>query len=134
MRVGTDAALRRDRAGTPVDDFSQQVQEVIPYFRSGSSASSGDTFLPSLDEAARLLSTAQKDEPSDLVGSSIPAQLSGTPRTLPSRIQQIVDITGATEIIVQDMVAEDDLRNRSREIIAGAINHVNPTSMEPTQS
>lgn len=88
----------------------------------------GNTFLPTLTEAEHELPAAKKAESSDVAGARIPSQLSGTPRTLRDRIQRVVDATGATEIVVQDMLVEPGLRRRSREIVAAAISEVDGPS------
>ncbi|MEV0685257.1 MsnO8 family LLM class oxidoreductase [Nocardia sp. NPDC050378] len=229
-----DAALRRDRGSRPVDDFAQQVQEILAYYHnafdaghpfasldltggvdsipevwvlgsSGNSAQLAGTlglgyvfagfinpgtapaamnahrqsfraspfgpadhrsilalnivaaddegsahrltwparllwqslssgrpiFLRTVAEADAGLGPAPKAQGSTFDGSTIPQQISGTVETLRSQLQQIVNVTGATEIMVQDMLIEPDVRSRSRKLIAEAVSGVEVPAQIP---
>ncbi|MGA9520469.1 MAG: MsnO8 family LLM class oxidoreductase [Myxococcaceae bacterium] len=84
-------------------------------------SSGQEAITPTLAEAEATLSPALKDESSRFEGSTIPRQLSGTVQTLRSQLEGIVRLTGATEIMVQDMLVDHELRSRSRERVAEAI-------------
>lgn len=84
----------------------------------------GETFVPTLAQAAELLSPVVKQQPSHFDGSTIPAQLSGTVESLREQLSRIVELTGATEIMVQDMLVDSAERSRSRELIAAAIKQI----------
>lgn len=75
-------------------------------------------------EAEAELPPEVKNQPSTFDGVTIPSQLSGTAATLQEQLEKLVDVTGATEIMVQDMLIDPDLRSRSRELIAEAISGV----------
>lgn len=79
---------------------------------------------PTLAEAEAELPPEVKNQPSTFDGVTIPSQLSGTAATLREQLEKLVDVTGATEIMVQDMLIDPDLRSRSRELIAEAISGV----------
>ena len=79
---------------------------------------------PTLTQAQQELPAASKQQPSTFDGSVIPAQLSGTAATLKAQLEQIVEATGATEIMVQDLLIDPELRSRSRELIAEAISGI----------
>ncbi|QGU06901.1 Limonene 1,2-monooxygenase [Corynebacterium occultum] len=80
-----------------------------------------EIFVPTLAQAAKLLSPVAKQQPSHFDGSTIPAQLSGTVESLREQLSRIVELTGATEIMVQDMLVDGAERSRSRELIAAAV-------------
>lgn len=70
--------------------------------------------------ADEQLPDAEKARPSSLDGATIPQQLSGTASSLRDQLTELVRLTGATELMVQDMLVDPELRRRSREIIAEA--------------
>lgn len=80
-----------------------------------------EKFIPTLDQATQVLSQVAKDQPSHFDGTIIPRQLSGTVDTLRAQLADIVELTGATEIMIQDMLVDNAERTRSRELIAQAI-------------
>jgi len=45
-------------------------------------------------------------------------RFSGTAETLKAQLEPLIRESGATEIIVQDMLTDPDLRRRSRELVA----------------
>lgn len=52
--------------------------------------------------------------------------------TLREQLEQLVEATGATEIMVQDMLVDSELRSRSRELIAEAISTIELPVDSPT--
>ncbi|MGO1950798.1 MAG: MsnO8 family LLM class oxidoreductase [Mycobacteriaceae bacterium] len=87
-----------------------------------------DPHVPTLAEAESQLPLTGKMLSSTFDGTTIPEQLAGTAESLRQQLQDIVDRTGATEIMVQDMLVDHDERSRSREIIAEAVAGVNATA------
>ncbi|MEE6283215.1 MsnO8 family LLM class oxidoreductase [Georgenia sp. MJ170] len=77
-------------------------------------------------EAEAALTPVMKALPSSFDGVTIPRQLAGTAATLRSQLEQLVQLTGATEIMVQDMLVDPERRTRSRELIAEAVAAIAP--------
>jgi len=77
-----------------------------------------DRPIPTLAQADGELDAAQKAQSSTIRGDLIPSQISGTPETLRAQLEPLVRSTGATEIMVQEMLTDPELRSRSRELIA----------------
>lgn len=80
-----------------------------------------EKFVPTLNQAEQVLSPVAKDQPSHFDGTTIPRQLAGTVDTLRTQLAGIVELTGATELMIQDILVDDTERTRSRELIAQAI-------------
>ncbi|MCG2621240.1 MsnO8 family LLM class oxidoreductase [Arthrobacter sp. I2-34] len=79
---------------------------------------------PTLAQAEAELPLDAKQQSSTFDGKTIPAQISGSPDTLKTQLEKLVEATGATEIMIQDMLIDPDLRSRSRALIAEAITRV----------
>ncbi len=80
-----------------------------------------DRPIPTLRQAESELGVAEKTAPSTVEGLTIPSHISGTPETLRQQLEPLVRASGATEIIVQDMISDRDLQQRSRELISQAL-------------
>jgi alkanesulfonate monooxygenase SsuD/methylene tetrahydromethanopterin reductase-like flavin-dependent oxidoreductase (luciferase family) len=65
---------------------------------------------PTQDEAAAELSDAQKQEPATVVNGVIPRLIAGSPRTVASQLDYLIETTGADEIMIMDAVSEFDQR------------------------
>ncbi|MEU7815940.1 MsnO8 family LLM class oxidoreductase [Pseudonocardia sp. NPDC049154] len=77
--------------------------------------------VPTLAQATAELDALQKAQPSTVRDGVVPPQVSGTPESLRAQLEPLVRETGATEIMVQDMLTDPDLRSRSRELVAEAL-------------
>ncbi|TSD40554.1 MsnO8 family LLM class oxidoreductase [Rhodococcus sp. KBS0724] len=77
--------------------------------------------IPTLAQAERELSDDDKHRPSTIQNGLIPAQISGTVESLREQLQPLIRSTGATEIMVHDMVTDLELRSRSRQLVAQAL-------------
>jgi luciferase family oxidoreductase group 1 len=81
------------------------------------------TTTPTQDEAAAELTDAQKDEPTTIVDGVAPRLIAGSPRTVATQIERIVEATRTDEIMVLDAASEFDQRQSVHELlvdIAGA--------------
>ncbi|KPI30286.1 hypothetical protein OK074_6723 [Actinobacteria bacterium OK074] len=89
--------------------------------------------VPSIDEASRTLTTAQKDEPSRIVNGRWPRQVAGRPETVRDQLLQMIEQTGATEVMLQSISPDQEARRYSRALIADALGvrpEVGPTAFE----
>ncbi|GAA1873729.1 LLM class flavin-dependent oxidoreductase [Pseudonocardia ailaonensis] len=85
-----------------------------------------DRPIPTLEQARAELDRLERARPSAIEGGVVPAQVSGTTTSLREQLQPLVTETGATEIIVHDMLTDIDLRRRSRELVADALGALVP--------
>ncbi|MFC0531485.1 MsnO8 family LLM class oxidoreductase [Phytohabitans kaempferiae] len=83
-----------------------------------------DRPIPTLEQARAELSTSAKAQPSTIVDGVIPPQISGTPATLRPQLEPVIRESGATEVMVQDMLTDSAARTRSRQIIAQALHAI----------
>jgi luciferase family oxidoreductase group 1 len=77
-----------------------------------------DRPVPTLEQARTELSASAKAQPSTIAGGVIPPQISGTAATLRAQLEPVIRESGATEIMVQDMLTDSAARTRSRQIVA----------------
>jgi len=83
--------------------------------------------LPTMAETEKELSSRLKDEPSVIVDGQWPRQLGGSPATVRSQLAIMAEVSGADEIMVQDMLPDPEIRARSRELLAQSIGITTPT-------
>ncbi|MFI5756746.1 LLM class flavin-dependent oxidoreductase [Streptomyces sp. NPDC051569] len=76
---------------------------------------------PRPDEAGRMLSAAAKNEPTTIVNGRLPRQLTGTPATVRAQLEQMAELTGATEIMIHDILPDQEARLHSHALLAGAL-------------
>lgn len=74
--------------------------------------------VPTIEEAERILTPAQRDEPSRIVDGRWPQQLAGSPSTLRSQLLQLIEHSGATELMLQSIFPDQEARRRSHALIA----------------
>lgn len=77
--------------------------------------------IPTIEQAARELSAAQKAAPSTVSGMTIPPQIAGTPESLRQQLEPLVRAAGATEVITQDMISDRNQQRHSRQLVARAL-------------
>ncbi|MER5436806.1 hypothetical protein [Streptomyces sp. NPDC002588] len=77
--------------------------------------------IVSVDEASRMLTTAQKDEPSRIVGGRWPRQVAGSPETVRDQLLQMIEQTGATEVMLQSISPDPEARRHSHALVAEAL-------------
>jgi luciferase family oxidoreductase group 1 len=81
----------------------------------------GRIVVPSVDEAASMLTTAQREAPSRIAGGQWPQQLAGSPNTIRSQLEQMIEQTGATEIMLQSIHPDQEARRYSHALVAEAL-------------
>ncbi|MCX4641738.1 LLM class flavin-dependent oxidoreductase [Streptomyces sp. NBC_01446] len=77
--------------------------------------------VPTVEEAARELTQAQKDAPTVITDGRWPLQLAGSPGTVRDQLEQMTKAAGVDEVMVQDMVADPATRAHSRTLLAQAL-------------
>ncbi|MFE3144441.1 LLM class flavin-dependent oxidoreductase [Streptomyces scopuliridis] len=76
---------------------------------------------PSVAEAERELSRAEKDAPTVIVDGRWPRFLAGSPDTVREHLEHMAAVTGAGELMVQDVIPDPDDRAKSRALLARAL-------------
>ncbi|GGJ64667.1 MsnO8 family LLM class oxidoreductase [Streptomyces brasiliensis] len=104
----TDAEARR--LTWPFRAFRQQLGRV------GFAAAA-----PRLSEAERMLTEAQKEEPTVIVDGRWPLQLAGSPSTVRDELEKMISASGASEIMIHDLLIEQDARLHSHALLAEAL-------------
>ncbi len=83
-----------------------------------------DRPMPTLTQAWSELGTEEKNRTSRIEGGIIPGQMSGTVESLRQQITPLVHELGVDEIVLQDMIVDVELRQRSRVLIAEALSEI----------
>ncbi len=78
----------------------------------------GGAMVPSVEEAEREMSADERAEPTKIVGGRWPRFVAGGPERVKNTLLQMIDESGADELIVQDMIAAPRDRRRSHELLA----------------
>ncbi|WP_086769930.1 MsnO8 family LLM class oxidoreductase [Streptomyces bobili] len=78
--------------------------------------------VPTVEEAARELTQAQKDAPTVITDGRWPLQIAGSPQTVRDQLEQMTKAAGVEEVMVQDMVADPATRAHSRTLLAQVVN------------
>ncbi|SJN10779.1 Luciferase-like monooxygenase [Leucobacter sp. 7(1)] len=84
---------------------------------------SGDvsSLIPAADVAVRELTQAWRDQPTSIVDGQWPQFVAGSPSQVRATIEQMVEESGADEVMVQSMVPDPGERLRSHELLAEAL-------------
>ncbi|WP_255406208.1 MsnO8 family LLM class oxidoreductase [Novosphingobium sp. CF614] len=77
----------------------------------------GTTVFPTIEEAERMLSADQRDAPSVISGSYWPARLAGSPRTLRDQLSRMIELSGATEIMLQSINPDQEARRHTHALV-----------------
>ncbi|MFI1730426.1 MsnO8 family LLM class oxidoreductase [Streptomyces acidicola] len=77
--------------------------------------------VPTVDEAARELTPAEKDAPTVITDGRWPRQIAGSPTTVRDQLEQMAKATGVEEVMVQDIIADPGARAHSRALLAQAL-------------
>lgn len=80
-----------------------------------------DRPIPTLGQATAELSQHDKAQTSSIQESVIPPQVAGTVVSLGEQLEPLIRAVGVTEVMVQDMITDFELRGRSRELVAGVL-------------
>lgn len=83
--------------------------------------------VPTVDEAARELTQAEKDAPTVITDGHWPRQIAYSPSTVRDQLEQMAKATGVEEVMVQDIIAAPEARAHSRALLAKALD-VTPVS------
>lgn len=83
-------------------------------------AEAGTIMVPDIDDAAAEMTAAEKDEPTWIAGGRWPRFVAGSPDEVRDTIMQMVEESQADEVMIQDMIADPQLRRRSHELLARA--------------
>ena len=74
--------------------------------------------VPSADDAAREMTDAQKIEPTTIVDGQWPRFVAGGPDDVRATLEQMVQESGADELMVQDLIADPAARRHSQRLLA----------------
>jgi luciferase family oxidoreductase group 1 len=80
----------------------------------------GQAMVPTPEEALGEMSSIERDEPTTIVSGRWPRFIAGGPEDVRATLEQMVEESGADEVMVQDLIAEPATRRRSHELLAGA--------------
>ncbi|MCD4533107.1 MsnO8 family LLM class oxidoreductase [Nocardioides sp. cx-169] len=78
----------------------------------------GGATVPSADEAAGELTPAQQAEPTSITDGQWPRFVAGGPEDVRVTLEQMVEASGADELMIQDLIADPADRMRSHELLA----------------
>jgi luciferase family oxidoreductase group 1 len=77
-----------------------------------------NTMVPTADEAAKELSTTEKDEPTAVVAGRWPRFVAGDPEQVRATVEQMVAESQADEVMVQNLISDPRDRHRSHQLLA----------------
>ncbi|HJC28178.1 MAG TPA: MsnO8 family LLM class oxidoreductase [Candidatus Dietzia intestinipullorum] len=80
----------------------------------------GQVTVPAPDEVAHELSADERDEPTSIVDGRWPRFVAGGPDRVRATLEQMMDVSGADELMVQDLIADPEARRRSHALLAEA--------------
>lgn len=80
----------------------------------------GQVMVPGPDEAVRQMSAGERDEPTSIVEGRWPRFVAGGPSEVRATLEQMIDESGADELMVQDLIADPADRRRSHALLAEA--------------
>lgn len=111
VAVGETSADGLHLAGSPKGFYAR-------LHRAGRDA--GAVMVPAPDEAAAEMSRAEKDEPVTITGGRWPRFVAGSPAEVRATLEQMVEESGADELMIQDLIADPVARRRSHALLAEA--------------
>ena len=111
VAVGETSAEGLHLAGSPKGYYARLR-------RAGREA--GAVMVPTPEEAAREMSQTEKDEPVTIIGGQWPKFVAGSPDEVRATLEQMVEESGADELMIQDLIADPADRRRSHELLAQA--------------
>jgi|SRR5690625_269529 len=80
----------------------------------------GSVLVPTADEGAREMTQPQKDEPVTIVDGQWPRFVAGGPQDVRATLEQMLQESGADELMIQDLIADPAARHHSHELLAQA--------------
>ncbi|WP_279484646.1 LLM class flavin-dependent oxidoreductase [Actinomadura sp. GC306] len=78
----------------------------------------GSVMVPDPDEAAREMAPHEQDEPTTIVDGRWPRFVAGGPAEVRATLDQMVEESGADELMVQNLIADPAARRHSHELLA----------------
>lgn len=111
VAVGENNADGLHLAGSPKGFYARLS-------RAGRNA--GMVMVPSPEEAAREMTQAERDEPVTITDGQWPKFVAGGPDEVRATLEQMVEESGADELMIQDLIADPSTRRRSHELLAQA--------------
>lgn len=80
----------------------------------------GDVLVPTPDDAIREMTADERGEPTDIVDGRWPRFVAGGPDEVRVTLEQMIEESGADELMIQDLIADPAARRRSHELLADA--------------
>lgn len=80
----------------------------------------GAAYIPTVEEADRELGDAERAEPTRITGKRWPRFIAGSPEEVRATLDEMIEQSGADEVIVQNLIVNPEDRARSHERIARA--------------
>ena len=80
----------------------------------------GSVMVPLPADAEREMSAAEKEEPTWIADGRWPKFVAGGPESVRTTLEQMVEESGADELMIQDLIADPVARRRSHELLADA--------------
>lgn len=80
----------------------------------------GAATIPTADEGAQEMSAAEKNEPTSIIDGQWPRFVAGGPEQVRATIEQMVEESGADEVMIQDLIADPGTRRHSHALLAEA--------------
>lgn len=111
VAVGETSAEGLHLAGSPKGFYARLG-------RAGRDA--GAIMVPTPDEAAAEMSRTEKDEPVTITDGRWPRFVAGSPAEVRATLEQMVEESGADELMIQDLIADPADRRRSHALLAEA--------------
>ncbi|KIP52818.1 LLM class flavin-dependent oxidoreductase [Leucobacter komagatae] len=113
--------------GETADEAARLVSSPKAYY---ARVARGDfsTPVPAADDAVAELTVAERDQPTCIVDGVRPRLVAGSPAQVRATIEQMVEETGADEVMVQSMIPDPAERHRSHELLAEAFG-ITPVSV-----
>ncbi|MDO5499493.1 MAG: MsnO8 family LLM class oxidoreductase [Propionibacteriaceae bacterium] len=80
----------------------------------------GSVMVPAPDEAAAEMTDAERSEPTSIVDGQWPRFVAGGPEDVRATLEQMIEESGADELMIQDLIADPADRRHSHELLARA--------------
>lgn len=80
----------------------------------------GSVMVPAPDDVEHELTEDQRDEPTAIVDGRWPRFVAGSPEDVRATLEQMIEESGADEVMIQDLIADPAARRHSRELLAAA--------------
>lgn len=87
-----------------------------------------DTLVPPADVAVRELTGAERDQPTRIVDGRWPQFVAGDPDQVRAILEQMVEESGADEVMVQNLIPDPVDRHRSHALLAEAFDLARPAA------